>query len=40
MGALKSVLSNRRLGIKDKKCLYDNCIKHVVRSIGMGYEKC
>ena len=28
-GALKSVLSNRGLGIKAKKCLY-----------GVGYEKC
>ena len=25
-GALKSVLSNRRLGIKAKKCLYDGVI--------------
>ena len=25
-GALKSVLSNRRMGIKDKKCLYERVI--------------
>ena len=36
--ALKSVLSNRGLGIKAKKCLYKGVI--VVRSRGMGYEKC
>ena len=36
-GALKSVLSNRGLGIKAKKCLYEGVI---VRSRGMGYEKC
>ena len=36
-GALKSVLSNRGLGIKAKKCLRTN---GVVRSRGMGYEKC
>ena len=43
-GALKSVLSNRGLGIKAKKCLYvlrrSNCTNDVVRSRGMGYEKC
>ena len=26
MGAVKSVLSNRGLGIKDKKCLYEGVI--------------
>ena len=36
-GALKSVLSNRGLGIKTKKCLYEGVI---VQSRGMGYEKC
>ena len=36
-GALKSVLSNRGLGILAKKCLYEGVI---VRSRGMGYEKC
>ena len=38
-GALKSVLSNRRVGIKAKKCLYEgviNCANCVVRSRGMG----
>ena len=39
-GALKSVLSNRGLGIKAKKCLYEGVIIRVVRSRGMGYEKC
>ena len=41
-GALKSVLSNRGLGIKSKKCLIrrSNCTNGVVRSRGMGYEKC
>ena len=40
-GALKSVLSNRGLGIKAKKCLYEEVIAPgVVRSRGMGYEKC
>ena len=38
-GALKSVLSNRGLGIKAKKCR-SNCTNGVVRSRGMGYEKC
>ena len=41
----KYVLSNRGLGIKAKKCLYEgvihcNCTNGVVRSRGMGYEKC
>ena len=35
-GALKSVLSNRGLGIKAKKCLYEGVI---VRSRAMGYKK-
>ena len=40
-GVLKSVLSNRGSGIKAKKCLRrSNCTKGVVRSRGMGYEKC
>ena len=43
-GALKSVLRNRGLGIKAKKRLYyirrSNCTNGVVRSRGMGYEKC
>ena len=41
-GALKSVLSNRGLGMKAKKCLYEGVIvpNGVVRSRGMGYEKC
>ena len=40
-GALKSVLSNRGLGIKAKKCLYEGVIVNgVVRSRGIGYEKC
>ena len=38
--ALKSVLSNRGLGIKAKMCLYEGVIVPVVRSRGMGYEKC
>ena len=41
-GALKSVLSNRGLGIKTKKCLYEGVIvatNGVVRSRGMVYEK-
>ena len=41
-GALKSVLSNRGLRIKAKKCLCElgsNCTNGVVRSKGMGYEK-
>ena len=37
-GALKSVLNNRGLGIKAKKC---RCASYsVVRSRGMRYEKC
>ena len=48
-GALKSVLSNRGLGIKAKKCPYEawgttawgtTPYNGVVRSRGMGYEKC
>ena len=42
-GMLKSVLRNRGLGIKAKKCLYEGVIvptNGVVRSRGMGYEKC
>ena len=40
-GAVKSVLSNRGLGIKAKKCIRkSNCTNGVVRSRGMGYEKC
>ena len=41
-GALKSVLSNRGLGINAKKCLYEGviCTNGVVRSRGMGYERC
>ena len=43
-GALKSVLSNRGLVIMAKKCLYEGviiyCTSGVVRSRGMGYEKC
>ena len=40
-GALKSVLSNRGLGIKAKKCIRrSNCTNGVVRSRGIGYEKC
>ena len=42
-GALKSVLSNKGLEIKGKKCLYEGLIvpfNGVVRSRGMGYEKC
>ena len=35
------VLSNRGLGIKAKKCIRrSNCTNGVVRSRGMGYEKC
>ena len=44
LGALKRVLSNRGLGIKAKKCLYEylknNCTNGVERIRGMGYEKC
>ena len=44
-GALKSVLSNREVGINVKKCLYERVIvqtvfKCVVWSRGMRYEKC
>ena len=41
-GALKSVLSNRGLGMKAKKVSIrrSNCTKGVVRSRGIGYEKC
>ena len=41
-GALKNVLSNKGLGIKAKKCLYEGLIvsNGVVRGKGMGYEKC
>ena len=40
-GALKSVLRNRGLGIKAKKCIRrSNCTNGVLRSRGMGYEKC
>ena len=37
-GVLESVLSNRGLGIKAKKCLYEgsNCANGVVWSRGMG----
>ena len=34
---LKSVLSNRGLGIKAKKCLYEGV---TVQSRGIGYQKC
>ena len=37
-GALKSVLNNIGLGKKAKK--WSNCTNGVVRSRGMGYEKC
>ena len=42
-GALKSVPSNRALVVKANKCLYAGVIFYtngVVRSRGMGYEKC
>ena len=41
-GALKSVLSNRGLWIKAKNLSIrrSNCTNGVVRSRGMGYEKC
>ena len=39
-GALKSVLSNRGLRIKAKKCPRSAPYNGVVRSRGMGYEKC
>ena len=42
-GVLKSVLSNRRLGIKAKKCLYEGVIVptalYGAEACGM-YEKC
>ena len=45
--ALKSVLNNRGLGTKAKKCLYvgvillyQRCTNGIVRSRGMGYQKC
>ena len=44
-GALNSMQSNRGLGIKANKCLYEGVIiigpcNCVVRSRGMGFEKC
>ena len=41
-GALKSVLSNRGLGIKTNISVYmkKKLFNGVVRSRGMGYEKC
>ena len=42
-GALKSVLSNRELGLKVKKCLYEGVIivaTAFVQMRAMGYEKC
>ena len=40
-GGLKSVLSNRGLGIKPRSVYTkSNCTNGVVRSRGMGYEKC
>ena len=43
-GALKSVLSNRGLGIKAKKCLYEGVIVptalYGAEACRMGYEKC
>ena len=42
-GALKSVMNNRGLWIKAKKCLYEGVSVPTalyVRSRGMGYEKC
>ena len=42
-GALKSVMSNKGFGIKAKKCLYEGVLHKtngVLRSRGMGYEKC
>ena len=43
-GGLKSVLSNRGLGIKAKKFLYEGVIVptalYRLQSSGMGYEKC
>ena len=42
MGALKSVRSNRGLGIKAEKCLYEGVIvpTALYGAEGMGYEKC
>ena len=38
---LKSVLSNRGLGIKAKNCIRrSNYTNGIVRSRGMGYKKC
>ena len=37
--ALKSVLSNRELGIKASVYMKEYCTNAVVRSRGMGYEK-
>ena len=41
-GALNSVLSNRGLGIKAQEVSIrrSNCTNGVIRSRGMGYEKC
>ena len=42
-GALKSVLSNKGLGMKAKKYLYEgdiNCTNGVLRSRGMRYGMC
>ena len=42
-GALRSVLSNRGLGIKAKKCLSEGVIVPTalyIRSRGIRYEKC
>ena len=41
-GALKSVLSNRGLGVKGQEVSIcrSNCTNGVVRSRGMGYKKC
>ena len=39
-GALKSVLSNRGLWIKEVSIRRSNCTNGVVRRRGIGYEKC
>ena len=40
-GALKSVMSKKGLGIKDKKCLYEEVIvSTALYGTGVGYEKC
>ena len=41
-GELKSVLSNRRLGIKAKKCLYERVIAPMALygAEAQGHEKC